>query len=86
MTAKHRYWSQALLRSISRYPKGKLFISDELRVLAMRHELKLPPHSSAWGGLLSLARKEGLIQKTGRYVRSAVPTSHGHLVAEWRRI
>ena len=86
MTTKQRRWRTSILRLITKCPRHKLFTSDALRVMAMTYKLGNPNRSSAWGNLLLTAHKHGLIEKTGRYLSSAIPSNHKRPVAEWRRV
>lgn len=86
MTGKQQNWYDAVLRLISHYPSGTLFTSDRLRVEAMENKLPDPSHPNAWGSVITRAIKHGLVSKTGRYLPTGVPSSHGRIVAEWRKI
>jgi len=82
----HSAWQEEIMRLIIRIPIGTLFNSDDIRIKAHQNQSANPAHPNAWGCVFRQARKDKLIEKTGRYAPSQVPSSNMRAIAEWRRI
>ncbi|MCA8950229.1 MAG: DUF4118 domain-containing protein [Planctomycetes bacterium] len=63
--------------------KGSPFTSADVKELASRRGAGPAPHPNAWGAVITAAKKRGLIEKTGRYVKSAAAGRHAASIAEW---
>lgn len=83
---QNKVWKHAVLRIIKELPKGTAFTFDRIRAAAVVCKLDAPAHPNAWGSVLRCAAKEWLIQKTGRYLPSAIRSNHSRIVPEWRRL
>jgi hypothetical protein len=84
--AENYTWSEKALAIIESYDAGVFFTSDTVRKDAILCDIGLPEHPNAWGAVLSVASKHGMIQKTGRYFSSDIDSNHSRVVAEWRKI
>lgn len=63
-------------------PDGALF--ERAKEYAYKAGLGHPPSQNAWGAVCRLMSMQGLITKTGRYERSAMPASHARENPVWR--
>jgi hypothetical protein len=79
-------WRDSILRIITHLPSGALFTSDDIRIKANEKGLPAPKRSGQWGEIMVYARKQKLIGKTGRYVPSQIPSNHGAILTEWRKL
>ena len=79
-------WQEAILRIICHFPSGTIFTFDHVRIAAHEGKIGLPPHQNNWGSIMTIAKKDGLVVKTGNYRTTAVPSSHHRVLAEWRRL
>lgn len=77
-------WRERTLEEIV-YISHKMdkFTSDDVRKACCN---LTPKNGNAWGAIMNAAAKKGLIKKTGSYVKSKIPSNHGHLNAEWTRV
>ncbi len=62
--------------------KQEKFTSDDVRQACFNI---MPKSGHAWGAIMSAAAKKGFIRKTGTYIKSCIPSNHGHLNPEWTR-
>lgn len=62
---------------------GEPFTSADVRRIAKERGLGAPGHPNAWGAVMTAASRRGLIEKTGRHVKSDVAGRHSARVAEW---
>ncbi len=46
--------------------------------------LQQPSHPNAYGAVVKRAYREGIIERTGRWVKSKRPAAHGRQIPEWR--
>ncbi len=60
--------------------KLKEFTADDIR----EAHLDQPKHANAWGALLSIAAKKGLIEPVG-FTASKAESTHGRIVRVWRK-
>lgn len=59
---------------------GRRFSANDTRAL-------LPEvRRAAIGGRFAYAARQGLIERTGRYVQSTDPGTHAHVIAEWQGV
>ena len=63
--------------------RGEPFTSTDLRAAAAVRGIAEPSHPNAWGAAFTSAAKLGIIEKTGDYEKSPVPTCHAAIVALW---
>jgi len=45
-----------------------------------------PPHPNAIGAAFNTAARQGLVEKTGRWVKAARPEAHGRELRQWVRV
>jgi hypothetical protein len=77
-------WSKRALSFIMEYSE-QTFMVEEVREWAYRCGLPRPPNERAWGGVVSKARKEGLIRHVG--FRSVTnPKAHRTPASVWRKV
>ena len=63
--------------------RGLPFTGDDVRERAAARGIPEPHHPNAYGAAMTAAARKGRIQKTGRYVKSSIPSRHAAVVAEW---
>ena len=74
-------WVSLALEAVRGFAlKNKYFTAEQVR--AAYPDLPHPPDKRAWGGVLRLAKKEGLIAAHG-WVRAESLTVHGMVVTLW---
>ena len=81
--SKNNDWKDRVLEEI-------VYISHRLETFTaddIREQCKhlMPTSGKAWGGVICTASKLGLIEKTGRYVQSRIPSNHARPNCEWRK-
>lgn len=77
-------WRERAIEMIVSLTKScRVFTAEDLRMLA-HGRLDEPHHCNAWGAIMTTACKRGLIVKTGEYVASSFPSSHGRMIAVWK--
>ena len=76
-------WKQQALEYVRRFP-GSEFMTEDVRAFAYWHGLPCPPSERAWGGVMVVACKEGMIERAG-YSAVKNPNAHATPATVWRR-
>ncbi|QNE90291.1 hypothetical protein H0194_04760 [Corynebacterium incognita] len=80
--AVHRGWHVAAHHALTRLANtGKPFTADDLREL-LGHDVQ-PHHPNVIGSFFRVARKDGLIRPTGKFVEARTPSRHGAAIRQW---
>lgn len=80
--AIHHGWHTAAHRALTKLAKtGKPFTADHLRRLI--GEDVQPHHPNVIGAFFRVARTEGIIRPTGRFVDAETPSRRGGAIREW---
>lgn len=74
-------WVEMAIEYLKKYPKKEL-MAEELRKWAHQQGLPSPPHARAWGSVIIVARKRGLISHAG-YRNTENPKSHATPASVW---
>jgi hypothetical protein len=79
-------WRELAMKSLKEISDEKAtFTAEDVRWLhgyLLRPE---PPHHNAWGAVLKIAAKDGLIVKTGEYVQSKSVSARARILPVWRK-
>lgn len=81
--AKEEFKERVLEEIVYLASKRNVFTGEDIRE-ACKH-LGEPTHCNFWGAIMNAAGKGKLIKKTGKYVKSKLPRSHSHMIAEWEK-
>lgn len=74
-------WLSMALEAVKTHAKAnKYFTTEQVRVSSL--EIPEPPDRRAWGHVIRLAKKEGIIESVG-WVRAESLTVHGMVVTQW---
>lgn len=60
--------------------------SDDVHALMVARGVSEPTHPNAWGAAFRKAATQGLIEDTGRAVKSARPEAHSRRIPVWRSL
>lgn len=79
-------WRERAINVVNQVMQVKdCFTADDIRLMADEFGLPEPHHPNVWGALLSGLSKSGVIHKTGQYIASRLPVSHGRIIPIWER-
>jgi hypothetical protein len=77
------HWKERALNFLKKYPHNE-FMAEDLRAWAYLNGLPEPPHERAWGGVITAARKMGLIRHCG-YSSVKNPNAHRTPASVWSK-
>lgn len=78
-------WMQEAFSIISQYGLGWIGTGEDIKFNITR--LIGPPHHvNVWGALIMKARRRGLLQRTGLWVKAKGAASHARNIQEYRRV
>lgn len=79
--AIHRGWDVAAQQALTQLANtGEPFTAHDFRDLLGDAK---PHHPNTIGSFFRIARKDGLIRPTGRFIESPTPSRHAAAVREW---
>jgi hypothetical protein len=80
--AKNEAWKDGAIYIVKNLPSGWAGTGEDIRELVAEE----PGHHNAWGGLISAAVSQKLIEPTGDYTSMKSPKSHGRKTPIYRKV
>ena len=75
---------QEIILSTAR--RHRFFTADSVKREAKRMDLGEPHHPNAWGAAFRVALLAGVMERTGRYVRSERTSRHSSMIPQYRSL
>jgi hypothetical protein len=72
-------WMTEALAAADALPNGDVGTGEDIRARLLEAGLRSPRHQNAWGALLNVMCRRGLIQHTGEWRPMRSKTSHGRV-------
>lgn len=80
-------WSDDAFEHLRRFAESlHTFTSEDVREVAERDGLAVPPDSRAWGGVVIRAVRAGIIVHNGDYRKARAPKVHCSIGSVWRSL
>lgn len=86
MIERHGPWNRRALSYIRVLTPGEEFTGEQIKLSVLEMGLEPPEHHNAWGSVIKMALKRGMLEPTGEYRNTETVRSHARRTPVYRRL